>query len=127
MVYGNALALLAEVSDKIPSKGVYVVICLFFLGTVSLFARARCFWGMLLEFVILATGLLLIVWGIVLDPTTRAAVLAEQGWSYYAAVLGALALPIGWGIVLFRRAKGRLPQSGAAGGPDRWRGGRASR
>jgi hypothetical protein len=105
--------LLAEVSDKIPSKGAFLVVGLIFLCTVSVFAVRQWLWLMLLELTIIVIGIWMIAQELILDTSMRAAILKEQGTAYYVIAFTSLVLPVITGIALYARKK-RTPANRAS-------------
>jgi len=93
--------ILAEVSDKVPSKGAFLIVCAVFLCAVSFFAVKRWLWPMLLEFTIIGIGTVMIVQEFMLDRFMRDAIIAEQGVTYFVIALVSLIFPVIMGITLF--------------------------
>jgi hypothetical protein len=85
---------LAEVSDKIPSKMAFCLVGCFFLFIVVLFASRHWFWAMSLEFVVIALGTWGLSYELLRDRFMREAIIDEQGWTYFLIAGTSLLLPV---------------------------------
>jgi hypothetical protein len=92
---------LAEVSDKIPGAGAYLVICAVFLVTVVGAALNRWLWAMLLEFTIIGIGVVMFTKEFWLDANVRQTILREQGSGYFVFALGSALVPIVAGLAVY--------------------------
>ena len=106
-VYWPTPLVLAEVSDKIPSKGAFIVICVVSTAIVCLFAASKWLWPMLLEFTIILAALAVLSGELVLDERMRRAILHEQGLSYYVIASVALLTPLVAGMLVYCTAARR--------------------